>query len=321
MRYVIKVNLKNHMRKVFAIIILTGTMTVSSIAQSIEISEPVRFLALGDSYTIGQSVAEDQRWPVQLINGLKEEYGLQDAQVDIIARTGWTTDNLKNGIAQQLDTEKEYNLASLLIGVNNQYQGLAFNLYAPDFRELLDIAIEAVGGDRGKVFVVSIPDYAYTPSFRNNEQVNREINAYNAVNESIAREYGVTYFNITPISRNGLENPDLVADDRLHPSGLQYRQWVSMMIPQIKVTAISSADPDPGTATSIQYGVHGGNLSLLLPARGGRLSLYDAAGRIMASGTLSSAQYITNVEKWTPGIYLVNYQVDERTYTRNVYID
>ncbi|MDF1571247.1 MAG: SGNH/GDSL hydrolase family protein [Bacteroidales bacterium] len=218
------------MRKVFTVLIITAATMVAA-AQSIEISEPVRFLALGDSYTIGQSVEENQRWPVQLIDVLKEEYGIQDAEVDIIARTGWTTGNLKAGIAQQLDTEKEYNLASLLIGVNNQYQGLDFNIYAPEFRELLDIAISAVGGDTGKVFIVSIPDYAFTPSFRNDARVSSEIDAYNAVNESIAREYGVLYFNTTPISRNGLENPDLVADDQLHPSGLQYKQWVGMMLP------------------------------------------------------------------------------------------
>lgn len=227
------------MRKVFASLLTLGTLVTPAISQPVVISEPVRFLALGDSYTIGERVSEQQRWPVQLINGLKQEYGIQDASVDIIARTGWTTGNLKEGIARQLDTNKQYNLASLLIGVNNQYQGLSFNLYAPDFRELLEIAIEAVGGDTGKVFVVSIPDYAYTPSFRNDERVTREINDYNAVNETIAKAYGVTYFNITPISRKGLENPDLVADDRLHPSGLQYAQWVSMMIPRIKVDAKS----------------------------------------------------------------------------------
>lgn len=321
MCYLIKVNLKNQMRKVFAIIIITVAMTVSSIAQPIEISEPVRFLALGDSYTIGQSVDENKRWPVQLINGLKEVYGIQDAQVDIIARTGWTTGNLKLGIAQQLDTEKEYNLASLLIGVNNQYQGLDFNIYGPEFRELLDIAINAVGGDAGKVFVVSIPDYAYTPSFRNDERVSREIDAYNNLNESIAKEYGVAYFNITPISRNGLENLDLVADDRLHPSGLQYTQWVSMMIPQIKVNAIIISDPDPGTATSIRYGLHQGNLSLQLPEGGGRFSMYDATGRIMVASTLANQQHVLNVEKWTPGIYFINYQVDDRTFSTKVYID
>lgn len=222
------------MRKIFALLIFVA-MTTLAVAQPIEINETVRFLALGDSYTIGERVNENQRWPVQLTNGLKEEYGITDAEVDIIARTGWTTSDLKAGIAQQLDTEKEYNLASLLIGVNNQYQGLDFNIYAPEFRELLDIAIQAVGGDTGKVFIVSIPDYAYTPSFRNDARVSKEIDEYNAVNESIAKDYGVLYFNITPISRNGLEDPSLVADDRLHPSGIQYKQWVSMILPQIMV--------------------------------------------------------------------------------------
>lgn len=308
------------MRKVFAVLIVVAATTLAA-AQTIEINEPVRFLALGDSYTIGQSVDENQRWPVQLIDALKEEYGIQDAEVDIIARTGWTTGNLKAGIAQQLDKEKEYNLASLLIGVNNQYQGLDFNIYAPEFRELLDIAISAVGGDTGKVFIVSIPDYAYTPSFRNDARVSREIDAYNAVNESIAREYGVLYFNITPISRNGLEVPKLVADDRLHPSGLQYTQWVSMMLPQIMVHANTATGHVPGTATGIRYGLHQDNLSLELPGKGGRLSLYDATGRMITAATLSGEQYILNVAHLTSGIYFINFLSDSRSFTGKVYID
>ena len=308
------------MRKVFLVLIVISATTIAA-AQQIEINEPVRFLALGDSYTIGQSVDENQRWPVQLIDALKEEYGIQDAEVDIIARTGWTTGNLKAGIAQQLDTEKVYNLSSLLIGVNNQYQELDFSIYAPDFRELLDIAISAVGGDTGKVFVVSIPDYAYTPSFRDDARVSREIDEYNAVNESIAREYGVLYFNITPVSRNGLEVPELVADDRLHPSGLQYNQWVAMMLPQIKVKTNPATGHATGSDPGIRFGLHQDNLSLEIPGEAGRLSLYDATGRMIAATTLFGEQYSLNVAHWASGIYFINFLSDTRSFTGKVYID
>jgi lysophospholipase L1-like esterase len=309
------------MRKTFALLlIILSAMTVTR-GQSIVINEPVRFLALGDSYTIGQSVAENQRWPVQLINALKTEYELQDAEVDIIARTGWTTSNLKSGIAQQLDTGKTYNLASLLIGVNNQYQGLDFNRYEPEFRELLETAIDAVGGETGKVFVVSIPDYAYTPSFRNDARVSSEIDAYNAVNKSIANEYGVLYFDITPISRRGLEDPGLVAEDQLHPSGMQYSQWVSLMLSSITVNTVSVGISARKSGHDILVGLQQDELSLELPVQGGRLSLHDAMGRIRAMATIQGDQHVLNVAQWAPGIYFINYFSDRGAYTGKVFID
>ena len=309
------------MIKLFLTLVVFNLTMMQGAAQLIEIHEPVRFLALGDSYTIGERVDENQRWPVQLINRLNDEYGIQDAEVDIIARTGWTTGNLKTGISQQLDKEKQYNLASLLIGVNNQYQGVTFNRYAPDFRELLEVAIQAVGGDKSKVFVVSIPDYAYTPSFANNERVSTEINAYNAVNESIAKEYGVVYFDITPISRQGLENPDLVADDQLHPSGLQYKAWVDLMIPRMKINTVTSIHPGSTTEPGIKLDLSQGKLSVQLPAAGGRFSLYDELGRIVTANALTGNAHSMNVEQYPPGIYYISYMVGNQSYTRKVFID
>ncbi len=309
------------MIKLFLILVVFNLTMMQGAAQLIEIHEPVRFLALGDSYTIGERVDENQRWPVQLINRLKDEYGIQDAEVDIIAQTGWTTGNLKTGISRQLDEEKQYNLASLLIGVNNQYQGLDFNVYAPDFRELLEVAIEAVGGDKSKVFVVSIPDYAYTPSFANSERVSTEIDAYNAVNESIAKEYGVVYFNITPLSRQGLENPDLVAVDQLHPSGLQYKEWVDLMIPRMIINTVTSMRPDSTSGPGITLGQSHGKLSLQLPAGGGMLSLYDELGRVVTASALTGNVHSMNVEQYPPGIYYIEYLVNNRSYTRKVFID
>src|SRR6476620_605772 len=120
-------------------------------------TKQLKYLALGDSYTIGESVAEDQRWPVQLVKELNKK-GKLFIQPKIIATTGWRTDDLKNAILRENPT-KDYDLVSLLIGVNNQYQGKSAESYAPEFEELLKMAIGFAGGDKEKVFVVSIPDY------------------------------------------------------------------------------------------------------------------------------------------------------------------
>ncbi|MFN7120377.1 MAG: SGNH/GDSL hydrolase family protein, partial [Saprospiraceae bacterium] len=101
------------------------------------------------------------------------------------------------------------------------------------FRELLQKALELAGGDRRRVFVLSIPDYAYTPFGRNSSSISKQIDAYNAINLSITASYGIQYFDITPISRKGLMQPDLVATDGLHPSGKMYQLWVELMLPQV----------------------------------------------------------------------------------------
>ncbi|MBN1132918.1 MAG: T9SS type A sorting domain-containing protein [Bacteroidales bacterium] len=194
-------------------------------AQLLLVEPPVRMLALGDSYTIGASVGESERWPVQFTEKLKSN-GTEVERLDIIARTGWTTRNLKEAINASLDTSVAYNLVSLLIGVNNQYQGMDIALYETDFRYLLDKAIQIAGGDTGRVLVLSIPDYAFTPYGGGNETISSGIDQYNSINRQISMEYGVTYVDITGISRMGLDRPDYVASDGLHPSGIQYSRWV-----------------------------------------------------------------------------------------------
>lgn len=194
----------------------------------------IRYLALGDSYTIGQSVSVSQRWPVQLAAQLQAE--LPDTiyyigAPSIIARTGWTTGNLLQAIASAEDTlMPPYSLVSLLIGVNNQYQNRPIDIYRAEFRELLERAISFAGNDPSRVIVLSIPDYAYTPfgqgSF-NPTLISSQIDQYNAINLGITQEYGVAYFDITPISRRGLDEPWLVASDGLHPSGAMYALWVA----------------------------------------------------------------------------------------------
>ena len=190
------------------------------------------YLALGDSYTIGQSVDEEERYPVQLGDRLLADPS--NKEVRIIARTGWTTQDLAFALDTTTDLRESYDLVSLLIGVNNQYQGRSLENYEVEFRDLLERAIGYAGYDTGRVFVISIPDYAYTTFGGGSITVSEEIDAFNAANKSITDEYGIQYFNITPISREGLNEPELVASDGLHPSGEQYRRWVDLMIDDVR---------------------------------------------------------------------------------------
>lgn len=193
--------------------------------QTISKTEPIKFLALGDSYTIGESVSENERWPVLLANALTQN-GYSVSPVQIIATTGWRTDDLKRAIHAQ-KPDQHFNLVSLLIGVNNQYQGKSVESYEPEFEDLLSIAIQHAGGDRSKVFVVSIPDYGYTPFGKDKQvEISNAIDAFNRANQKITDRYGVTYINITDISRRGFEDSSLVAADGLHPSGKMYALWV-----------------------------------------------------------------------------------------------
>jgi lysophospholipase L1-like esterase len=189
------------------------------------------YLALGDSYTIGESVSEAARFPNQLADSLAAT-GINIAKPRIIARTGWTTDELRNAInASDLTAGSTFDLVTLLIGVNNQYRGRSVDTYKPEFSDMLNRAIGFAGGKKGKVVVVSIPDYAFTPFGKGNATISKGIDDYNAANEAICRQMGVAYVNITPISREGLNDPSLVATDGLHPSGKQYSQWVSLIKP------------------------------------------------------------------------------------------
>lgn len=182
-----------------------------------------KYLALGDSYTIGESVAEAERWPNQLAQKLKIP------NPTIIATTGWRTDDL-NGAIQSANLKNEYDLVSLLIGVNNQYQGKSAARYEIEFEDLLKTAIQLAKGKSKNVFVVSIPDYGYTPFGKPKQEIiTPQIDEFNQINKRIADKYQITYFNITGISRKGLDDPTLVAEDGLHPSGKMYAQWVAVI--------------------------------------------------------------------------------------------
>lgn len=208
-------------------------------APNIPISKSVNYLALGDSYTIGQSVCETCRFPEQLKTGLKALYPQTDFSLKIIATTGWTTSNLLLAINNQ-NPEPNYDLVTLLIGVNNQYQHKNFSVYEKEFPELVNKAIMLAKGDRKNVVVISIPDYAYTPFGKNvtssqNAVISAEIDQYNSFAENYCTNNNVTFVSITDITRQGLNNPSLVASDGLHPSESAYKMFVDRMMPKVKM--------------------------------------------------------------------------------------
>lgn len=189
------------------------------------------FLALGDSYTIGESVAQQDRWPIQLVNKLQRQgYTFNDP--DVLAATGWTTLDLKDAM-KQVDFKPPYDLVSLLIGVNDQYKNMDINSYPKRFRNLLKEAIRLSGNKPDHVFVLSIPDYGVTPFGKKREpnRISRELEMYNNINEQVAGDLGVHYVDITKISKKAASDTSLLADDGLHPSGKMYEQWVDKMLP------------------------------------------------------------------------------------------
>ena len=193
--------------------------------------QPIRYLALGDSYTIGESVAEGERWPNQLVAMLAGE-DIQ-TEVTIVARTGWTTNELWLGI--QADPPQEtFDLVFLLIGVNNQYRGYDIVEYREQFRFLLNKSIEYAGGDANRVIVLSIPDWGVTPfaSGRDRGQIAKEINAFNLANREEAEKAGVHFVDVTPVSREAANDPTLIASDGLHPSGKMYAEWARLVLPE-----------------------------------------------------------------------------------------
>jgi lysophospholipase L1-like esterase len=191
---------------------------------------PAEYLALGDSYTIGEGVEDDMRWPVQLAAALRER-GVAIAHPHIIARSGWTTDELSAAIDEeeaQGQLQPPYGLVSLLIGVNDQYRGRSVDEYLPQFSRLLDRAIGFAGGDPAHVLAVSIPDWGTTPfaqaSGRDRRHIAREIDEFNAAAEAYCVQRGVTWVGITDLTRVP-ELAHLVVNDSLHPSGEMYTLW------------------------------------------------------------------------------------------------
>lgn len=192
------------------------------------------YLALGDSYTIGEVVPLYASFPYQLVQLLRgNDYTV--AAPEIVARTGWTTDELIQFIASPKFLPP-YDIVTLLIGVNNQYRGLSIEDYSSSFEKLLQTAIEMCATKEKGVFVLSIPDWGVTPfaAGRDTKQISREIDAYNDINRSITAKYHAQYIEITEGTREAANDSSLLADDKLHPSGKEYGRWAEKVLEAIK---------------------------------------------------------------------------------------
>ena len=211
-------------------------LSTFSYSQELKIeTTKTQYLALGDSYTIGESVDEKYSWPIQLkFNLLNSDSNTSLDSVRIIAKTGWTTSDLLNYISN-IKINNNYDLVSLLIGVNNQFRGYDTNIYEKEFEKLLIKSIGFANSNFSNVFVLSIPDYGVTPfgKLRDSEKIKSEINLYNEINYKISKKYGVLYFDITDISRLAEFDSTLLADDMLHPSKKMYNLWVEKIADQV----------------------------------------------------------------------------------------
>jgi lysophospholipase L1-like esterase len=194
----------------------------------------VRYLALGDSYTIGEGVEPEDGWPVRLAALLLLE-GFVITDSEIVARTGWTTDELGAGI-DRAGLRGTYDLVSLLVGVNDQYRGGGVEEYRSRFRAVLRRAASLAGGEAGRVVVLSIPDWGVTPfaEGRDRARIAAEIDRFNAVNRAETERAGARYVDVTGVSRRAASplSESLVAPDGLHPSGAMYAEWASLVLPQ-----------------------------------------------------------------------------------------
>lgn len=201
------------------------------------------YLALGDSYTIGEGVAASVRWPSQLA-GLLTAQGVAVAAPRYLARTGWTTAELQTAIAEA-QPAATYGLVSLLIGVNNQYRGQSQVQYRPGFRTLLQQAIAFAGGRPGRVVVLSIPDWGQSPfgqhQRRDPAAVGFEIDQFNAVAQAECQQAGVAFVNITPLTRTAAGSSSQFTPDGLHYSGPQMRLWATQALPVVQ--ALLKAPP------------------------------------------------------------------------------
>lgn len=189
------------------------------------------FLALGDSYTIGEAVAPEERWP-NVLAGMLRARGVPLSDPVIIATTGWTTDELNAAIDQQ-NPAGSFDLVTLLIGVNNQYRGRDTADYRTEFRGLLERAVRFANGHAGHVVVLSIPDWGVMPfaEGRDRARIAKEIDAFNLINRQEALLRGTRYADVTAASRLAATQPALVASDGLHPSGAQYKLWADLVLP------------------------------------------------------------------------------------------
>lgn len=207
--------------RAFLLMILSLFVSTKAFMQT----KPTSYLAIGDSYTIGESVPVSENFPNQTA-GLLKKAGINITEPTIIAKTGWTTDELQEQLSRTR-LAVPFDFVTLLIGVNNQYRGRSGDEYAKQFEELLQQAIGYAGGKTNHVIVLSIPDWGVTPfaEGRDRKQIAKEIDLYNSINERISKQYKVHYINITPFTREAATDKTLIAKDGLHPSAKDYTRW------------------------------------------------------------------------------------------------
>lgn len=193
----------------------------------------MKYLALGDSYSIGEAVLPEERWPHILVEKLLGK-GVEFDLPEIIAITGWTTNELKEGIAKK-KPKSDFDMVSLLIGVNNQYRNYPHEKYRQEFSQLLESAIHFSNNKSEKVFVVSIPDYGVTPFSREKEpeKIGKEIDIYNQMAKEICNKQGISFIDITPMSKLAKDDPSMTASDGLHPTGKMYKLWTEEIFPVV----------------------------------------------------------------------------------------
>lgn len=207
---------------------------IALLAGSCSMKKKISILALGDSYTIGESVTKSERWPVQLAAQLNSlDFNVQPP--DIIAVTGWTTDELLTGIDTSSILKKRYDLVTVLIGVNNQYRGRDIANYEQELKLILERAVRLAGNQKEKVLVLSIPDWGVTPFAAGQDtiKISNEIDSYNSSKKAMADSLSLKYIDITGISRMVNSKPSYIAEDGLHPSGEMYSKWVEQILPSI----------------------------------------------------------------------------------------
>jgi lysophospholipase L1-like esterase len=205
----------------------------------------VRFLALGDSYTIGEGVAEADRWP-SLLEALLRTRGVR-VETELVARTAWTSDELADAIVAARP-QGPFDLVSLMIGVNDQYRGRSLEQFASNVEPLFRTAIALAGGDPGRVLLISIPDWGFTPfaAGRDRTQISRELDGYNAWLHGCAAAAGARWVDVTPLSRAMLDDPSLAASDGLHPGPEIHRRWVKVIEPEaVRILSLSDTPASP----------------------------------------------------------------------------
>jgi len=298
-------------KKIYILFLFHLAFTLGVFSQQLVVKSPVRFLALGDSYTIGQGVYELYRWPNQFVEALYNK-GIETEKLKIIAQTGWRTDNLLNAISIE-NTESNYNLVSLLIGVNNQFQGKNIDVYAVEFRKLLETALALCGGRQEGVFVLSIPDYGYTPfGLFNQAMISAEIDQYNKINRDIALEMGITYFDITGISREVISTPRYLAPDNLHPSGDMYSKWVELIINNSVLTINTSNIFEYQSSNSPEAYPNPARKSITIntPPEGNAIIIFNSQGAIVWQSDIAPLEkFNINVSGWNDGLYF--YQIKQ----------